>query len=307
MYLMITSPNDLLDVSKPAFKFVSKERFEHSFKSWDKKLIESVQKFANHHADRIVGVLKLVMPKCADGFHLQRAHIFGFGSFDQENPMLVDNKDMNKLDKAPINNLASERHVGSVNYGLSVHGEKQLDIVSSSIVKSKSYDLVELKPAEEFIKYRKLTKKDSKVTQILKKWTEKQELLKKDGLETKEIKNIGVEKRKNKDLEELKSLGGPFTSLNEIDEFLSSSRFDESDKEKRMYIEVRYARDTSLTLPKSSPIFRLKDNHKNLPIAKYREHLKTYLSKVTYNVNVEWIEFDTAVEKLSNRPESERV
>ena len=52
-----------------------------------------------------------------------------------------------KLNKVPINNLTSERHVASVNYGLDIHGANELNLVSSSVVKSKSIDLIELKPA----------------------------------------------------------------------------------------------------------------------------------------------------------------
>ena len=261
--LTTTNPGQLLNISKQAFQFVSDERFQNCFGSWPPELLESVKAFVNIHSDRVICVLKLVLPRCAEGFHLQRGSVFGFGTFDPNSPMLVTNKNMSLLNKAPINNLASERHVGSVNYGLSVHGEHQLDCVSSGIVKAKSYDLVELKPIDEFTKYRCLMKKDSSVQQILKRWSEKQESLMKDGLHSKEVKNAGVEERKMKDLVLLKEYGGPFTKPEEVDQFLSSN-IDDSLKDKRMYHEVRYARDTSLTLPKSSPLFRLKDRYQNI-------------------------------------------
>ena len=81
--------------------------------------------------------------------------------------MLLTSKDKAKLNKAPISNLASERHVGSVNNALAIHGANQLDLVSSSIVKSKAIDLIELKPIDEFDKYRHLSKKDGDVLYIL--------------------------------------------------------------------------------------------------------------------------------------------
>ena len=61
------------------------------------------------------------------------------------------------------------------------------------------------------------------------------------------------------------------------------------------YAEVRYARDTSLSMPKSSPLFRLKKDYKNLSINTYTENLKTYLSKI----QVSWADFDEAVGKLA--------
>lgn len=120
-----------------------------------------------------------------------------------------------------------------------------------------------------------------------------------DGLHSKEVKNAGVEQRKIKDLQVLKGFGGPFTSPDEVDQFLSSN-IDDTLKGKRMYTEVRYARDTSLTLPKSSPLFRLKDRYqKHLPVSTYQEHIKTYLSKVSCNVDADWGDFDAALTKLS--------
>ena len=296
--LTTTKPDDLLDLSQPAFLFTSKERFEFCVKSWDESIIQSIQIFVKIHKERIVKVLHLVLPKLAKGFHLQRGHVFGFGTFDPESKLLVTTKDPSQLDRAPINNLASERHVGAVNYGLAIHGANQLNIVSSAIVKSKAIDLIELKPIDEFQKYRCLSKKDGKLLHILRNWENKQEQLKKDGLKTKEIQNIGVDTRKNKDLAYLKEHGGPFTSPEEVD-LLVQSNVDEKTKEKRLYTEVRYARDTSLSLPKSSALFRLKEKYKNLPTFTYQQNLKTYLSKIHCNIDVTWTDFDEALGKLS--------
>ena len=56
----------------------------------------------------------------------------------------------------------------------------------------------------------------------------------------------------------------------QIDEYLKS---DDSNKVVRLYIEVRYARDTCLSMPKNRNIFRLmritEDLVKNLPILNY--------------------------------------
>jgi len=82
-------------------------------------------------------------------------------------------------------------------------------------------------------------------------WAAKQEDLKKKGLVDKEIANIALDRRKNKDLEKLKCLCGPFTMSSQVDEYLKS---DDSNKVERLYIEVRYARDTSLSMPKNSDI-----------------------------------------------------
>jgi hypothetical protein len=86
------------------------------------------------------------------------------------------------------------------------------------------------------------------------KW--KQEELKKRGLRDKEIANLALDRCKNKDPDTLKVLGGPFTSSNEVDDYLNSDVL-EAEKLSRLYTEVRYSQDPCLLLPKNGGIFHL--------------------------------------------------
>ena len=99
-------------------------------------------------------------------------------------------------------------------------------------------------------------------------WAAKQEDLKKKGLVDKEIANVALDRRKTKDLEKLKCMGGPFTMSSQVDEYLKS---DDSNKVERLYIEVRYAKDTSFSTPKNSDILITEDFVKKhmLPILSY--------------------------------------
>ena len=54
----------------------------------------------------------------------------------------------------------------------------------------------------------------------------------------------------------------------------------DKEKQDRLYTEVRYARDPTLSLPKKSELFRLKDKYKPLPVDKFISNLKVYLGKV---------------------------
>ena len=65
---------------------------------------------------------------------------FGEESYDQDNPMM--NLDQEKLKNAPVNNMDSERAVGSVNYGLKIRGAQEIKTVCSSLVKAKAADLM---------------------------------------------------------------------------------------------------------------------------------------------------------------------
>ena len=293
--LTSTKPEELLDVSKPAFNFVSHKRFDSTLYNQD--IITSLKKIIEQNSVRIVKVLSLVLPKLAYGFHRQRADVFGFGTFDPNSSLLVSKKNQNQLLKAPINNLSAERHVGSINYELKIRGAQQLKSASDTVVKAKSIDLIELKPVNEFDKFRNIVKANGQLVSIWKSWRDSQDNLEEKSLTAKELQNQHTDKMRNSDIEYLKSMGGPFTKPEEVDAFVNSEMNNEQ-KIKRLYIEVRYCRNSSLSLPKSSPIFRLKENHKNLSISNYQTNLKVYLSKISCCANVSWVDFDTVIEEL---------
>ena len=73
----------------------------------------------------------------------------------------------------------------------------------------------------------------------------------------------------------------------------------DKDKNQRLYLEIRYARDTSIAFPKTSDIFKLKKNYKNLETSAYAANLKAYLDKLVCHVNMDMSDFDLAVQKLS--------
>ena len=50
-----------------------------------------------------------------------------------------------------------------------------------------------------------------------------------------------------------------------------------AEKNKRMYIEVRYVRLTSTSLKESAPVFRFKKDGKNLSTGNYAFNLSSYL------------------------------
>ena len=74
----------------------------------------------------------------------------------------------------------------------------------------------------------------------------------------------------------------------------------EDAKVKRLYFEVRYARDTCLSLPKSSDIFWLKQNYKNLSVAEYTTYLRVYLAKVTSNASVSETDFRNVFDEITS-------
>jgi len=157
--LLNCNPVDLLDLEKPAFKFISNDTF-HQSNSWPKEILNDVQEFLQLHQSRVVPILQAILHRMADGFVKQRGHIFGFGIGNEEGPYQLDSSDLT-LDMAPINNLDSERDVGTINYELKIRGAKQLACSRKAQVKTKLVNLGELKSKEELRKHYRNAKKIS--------------------------------------------------------------------------------------------------------------------------------------------------
>ena len=117
---------------------------------WHEDMLLSLHECVTAHRDHVIGVVQLMLNACAEGFKLQRGYIFWFGDYDENSPDLITNHDIEQLLKAPINTIAAEQTLGASNYERKLRGPHQLAKASVSIVKAKSWDLVELKPANEF-------------------------------------------------------------------------------------------------------------------------------------------------------------
>ena len=113
-----------------------------------------------------------------------------------------------------------------------------------------------------------------------------QKELEKQNLSSKELENIKIDNRRNLDLVQLKELHGPLGTLAE------------EEKVKRLYLEIRYARDTCLSWPRSSNVFRLKKNYKNLESYEYAENLKVYLNRIKSNAAATLDDFRGALDNL---------
>ena len=132
---------------------------------------------------------------------------------------------------------------------------------------------------------------------IVDAWEKRQEGLKKDELSAKETQNRAIDQRRNADLEKLKALGGPFSSSAEVRLFATSD-LSEDQKVARLYLEVRLARDSCVSFPKNSDIFRLKRNYRNLDSASYCNNLVVFFDKITFRNSVTMEDFDSALNAL---------
>lgn len=213
-------PATLLQADEPGLKFVSQERFQHT--RYDQDICNSILHIATTFQPEVIKLLKMIIPKLATGFQRQKGDIFGFGDYNEFAESSVALMDQEKVEKAPIHNLNAERSIGFVNYELSIRGAKQLGSASAAQVKAKCTDLIDKRQPGSFRSYGSIIRKGGKIPEIMLAWNTKQEELKKEGLHDKEIANVAVDRRRNKDLDSLKGMGGPFTSAAAVDEYVTT-------------------------------------------------------------------------------------
>ena len=84
-------------------------------------------------------------------------------------------------------------------------------------------------------------------------------------------------------LEQLKAIQGPFTNAEEVQEYLEDPMIEPKVKQARMKMEVKFARDSSTTLPRVDPLFKIlitranKKRRDKLPLSLIGESLMVYL------------------------------
>ena len=133
-------------------------------------------------------------------------------------------------------------------------------------------------------------------------WSEKTKKNFEKGSDEKRELAKRVERKRLDTLDTLKGLGGPFTDADEVVLFLSQD-IPQSEKKKRMKLELTFARDSSTLLPKIDPLFRVQVT---LPTGKRRdetaeefgEAVQCFLGKKGDRTVLEYSKFQDSLEKL---------
>ena len=139
---------------------------------------------------------------------------------------------------------------------------------------NKSFDLIE-KKLDEGVSIKSFYKPSKDIKAIKKAWDEEMKRDEFDGNQKKDLVNQHYEAVKLKDLDYLKACGGPFTTSEEVENFMKGTE-ESKEKNKRLYVEVRHAKNTCMSLKHSASVFRLKRAYKNLESTEYAENLKEY-------------------------------
>ena len=126
--------------------------------------------------------------------------------------------------------------------------------------------------------YKKYKFQTKEIKDVMIQWNDKMAVLQKQGYNKKKLINAKKESNKLKDLTYLKSpvAPGPFST---VDEVHSNIRLplEKHEKNKGLYVEVRYARELSSTLKETASIFCLKRIGRNLTTQEYADNLIKYM------------------------------
>ena len=129
------------------------------------------------------------------------------------------------------------------------------------------------------------------IDDIKAKWKVKQKDLQEINLNNL----LHIEKRKLANLDRIRAQSGPFSSAEEIDNYLLTTDDNLKTKTNRMRDEVTYARDTSSSLPKNSPVFRIittEGGKRKLPTPEqFAQNLKLLLGKRNQRNNIKLADF----------------
>ena len=129
-------------------------------------------------------------------------------------------------------------------------------------------------------------------------WSKSQDELEEAAFLRKKDAKRSYDQIRNKDLAFLKPLGGPFTNIESLEEFVKSTDILEKVKQMRLYSEVRFAKYSSVTLKRDDEMFRLMRAHKKLSVSEYYSNLRLYLSQVSLSTSATMTDFKNAVSDL---------
>ena len=93
-------------------------------------------------------------------------------------------------------------------------------------------------------------------------WNKNMAVKFRDDAEKKKEVAIGKERKRILMLDDLKADKGPFTNAEEVKLFLADTTLSPKEKQVRMKKEVKFARDSSTTLPSVDPIFKIQVQEK---------------------------------------------
>ena len=288
---------DSISLNKPFFPGVSEKLFTGVKKSYGEAVLISVMDVAEEHKEDVLFLINQMMPELGRCLAKQRRdYSLDTEKFPVEYPV---EEQASAIDDTPVHNLDMERLMGTTDYRL--NKVRTLAAASRGIVLGKTQDLRDKKQDSSFRSFRKQVemKRDKEV-----QWNQKQKERFAQEADMARVVAIGKERKRLDLLEKLKGDKGPFTNAEEVQAFMNSD-VDPKQKQIRMKREVQFARDSSTTLPRVDPLFKiqvtLKDRkRRDKTSLEFSESLMAFLGKKSDRTVMEYESFRQSLRSLGN-------
>ena len=273
-----TLGDDFFSFANPVFRGVERELFEAVKVSYKEEVLSVVTKVAIAHKEEVLRLGEGMLPHIRTVLARQRRdYRIDEERFPAQYP--VESQAAN-IDQTPVHNLAAERACGKIDYR--IKRTHSLAPVSRQMILQRyfhqnlhchryhlhhnhcyhNHRCKELRngTTTSFRGYKEAADKKRELELF---WTRSMKERMRNGSDEKREEALVQERKKIVSLQKLKEQGGPFISADEVDAYLSD--LDETnmkEKQKRMKLEISYARDTSTLLPKVDPLFKIRKDQK---------------------------------------------
>lgn len=291
--------NDVTDnffsFEKPEYDGVSEELLGGVKESYGVEVLETVTSLAEEYRTEVMKLAGLMLPELREVLARQRRDY----GVDEERfpPQFPVEQQASNIEDTPTHNMAGERDHGWIDYRL--HKSAKLSAVSRQHILQRCKEFRE--GATTSYRSYKQAAKNKRELELL--WSNQMKEKMKEGSDNKREMAIMQERKKLGLLEDLKEVGGPFTSAEQVESFLATS-MDEKEKKKRLKMEIQYARDTTTLLPKADPLFRIRKTltsgkQRDKTAAEFGECLMVLLGKQGDREKLDYERFKKSLENLT--------
>ena len=287
--------NAFITFIKPEYAGVSEELFSGVKENYGKEVLKAVSDLAEDHIDDVRKLTNLMLPELQTVLARQRKD-YGIDQdeYEMEYPIF---EQAENIDETPVHNIGMERQCGKVDYRLKKF--RTLASTSRSLILQRSKQLRE-GTTTSFRGFKDIAqaKKDLEL-EWLKSTKEKFE----KGADQKQEVAQRMERKRLNMLDTLKSSGGPFTDSQEVEIFLKDNNLDDRAKQKRLKMEIQFARESSTLLPSVDPIFKIMVTQPNgkrrmKTAIEFGDALMSFLGKKSDRTTLEYSKFQDTLNRL---------
>ena len=250
---------DFFKFEGPVLESETEDMLSRVLKGYGNSVVAAIKEVAMEHMDDCVALVNICFPGMQTVLARQRRDYGLSEEFPAQYPVFDQ---CSNPDDTPVNNIAMERQCGTVDYRL--HKLQKLTSVSRSMILDKRKEVSDGKESS----FRSFKEQVELKKKKFGEWNEKLKEKMASGVDRRQVVAQTKERKRLDILEELKDGGGPFCSAEEVMEFLVREDMSEKDKQKRMKKEMRFARESSTTLPAADPLFKVQVT---LPSGKRRD------------------------------------